>query len=147
MAISEEVNQIIDQLIEKMDIRDEEKKRKLLKRDNDTIRELGMYGDKGFSSEEILDIDLSSLQDIKKAFENNDSKEVMSLLSEFDFDIFEYLHKVALKKKISDIVYRLCIGNLNSDDVEEELDMVNLGVERIKKSKSLKLIPFKKNEK
>ncbi|MBO6195469.1 MAG: hypothetical protein J6O56_03880 [Bacilli bacterium] len=149
MAINEEINQIIDQLIEKMNIKDEEKKKKLLERDNDTIRELGMYGDRGFSSEEILDIDFSSLKKIKEAYEQNDSKKVMRLLENFDFDTLEYLHKVALKKKISDIVYRLCINNLGSDEkeVKEELSIADLGVKRLKRPKLLRLVDIKKNEK
>ena len=113
MAVNEYMDLLINKLIEELDIKDSDKKEKLIARDSKTIIELGQFGDKGFKSDEMLEIDYDNIYKLEEAYKNNDKEEVMHLLGDFDFELLSYIGTITRKRKIADITYRLFISNLN----------------------------------
>lgn len=149
MAVNEYMDLLIDKLIEELNISDKERKEKLLDRDSESFIKLGQFGDKGFKADEMLEIDFDNIKKLEEAYNNDDKEEVMRLLGDFDFEMLNYIGKMARKRKIADIAYRLCISNLGTDEkiVKEELGVVDLDYKKNEKTHSLKLINVKKDEK
>ena len=108
------LSRVLNQLIDMYCLNDTKLREQLLNNDAETIRELGKIGVTSFSSDEILSI-----------FDGND----------LDIDSLNYLKKLAKKRKIANIIYRIIIGELSleSTELEDNLKMINIKIDKNKK--------------
>ena len=119
ILLDKHLDEILKELIDLYYDEDSKEKKKLLNNDIDSIREIGKIGETGFTSDEIL--------------------EVINIRS-LDINSLKYMRKIAKKRKIASLIYRIIIGNLKLDDEEliDSLDLLNLKINEGKKYKLVK---------
>ena len=116
------IKNVLYQLIDLYYQDDYEKKVRIFNYDVDLIRELGTICSKSFTPDEVLEVF------------NQEELDMVSV---------EYLKKMAKKRKMAEMLYKILIGNLNKDDEELETGLELLGL-RINKEKEYKLELIKK---
>ena len=119
MNLDDHLVEVLRELIDLYYVEDSKDKKKILNYDLDTIRDLGKIGNKGFTSDEIL--------------------EVINI-SDLDIVSLKYIRKIAKKRKLANLIYKIMIGNLDLEDEEltDGLDLLNLKISKGKKYKLVK---------
>ena len=147
MYIDDDTNNVLEQLIDKLYPNDEKMRKKLKEKDPDTLRTLSHYGDKNIRVDDILSsIDFLTLIKLQKLAKNNEYDEIVKELSGLDYTAIKKIYKKAKERKLAQMIYKICIGNLSIYDEEmyDGLDSLNLQMSRNSKTKQLKIGTKKK---